>query len=259
MAFVMTDTAAWTTAQDGTRLRAFGSPGNYSVAAVSDDGWRMYGPARHDPHVIELGELASTVPRSLADALAQVPVLVRWRTPDLWEAITAAVLHTHTHRGRAAGLLARLCAAHGSTAQTPHGPAHLIPDARTVAGMSSTDFQKLGLTFKRRQLQAAARTYLRHGAHWTGLAPQQLAKELQAVRFVGPWTAGAAVADHTHDWSAYHHGDPTLRHIAGHAAPDIAWPITDTSFATWWTQIGSIDLSTLTVFTLAWGKRHDET
>lgn len=258
MAFVMTDTAAWTTTPDGTRLRAFGPPGTYSVAAVTDDGWCTYGPARHDPQILQLGELASTVPRALADALAQVSVLVRWRTPDLWEAIAAAVLHTHTHRGRAAGVLARLCAAHGTAVRTPHGLVHLIPDALTVAGLSSADFQEIGLTFRRRQLQEAARAYVRHGAYWAGLPPHDLAKQLQTVRFIGPWTAGAAVADHTHDWSAYHYGDRALRHLAGQAAPDIVWPITETAFATWWQQIGSIDLSTLTVFTLAWGELHDE-
>src|SRR5690606_32961061 len=80
-----------------------------------------------------------------------------------------------------------------------------------------------------------------------------LVEELQNVPRIGPWTAGAAVADHTHDWSLYPHGDLAVRTWAKAAAPDVDWPTTEPQFAERWRTITGPCLGLATLFTLAWG------
>jgi DNA-3-methyladenine glycosylase II len=131
-----------------------------------------------------------------------------------------------------------------------------MPDAAVVADMPPDAFTSLGMQFKRRPLQTAAAAYLEQGAKWRELPPARLVEELQAVPRIGPWTAGAAVADFTHDWTLYPHGDLAVRNWAALAAPDVDWPTKDASFAAHWRQIAGDQLGPLTLFTLAWGASH---
>ena len=147
---------------------------------------------------------------------------------------------------------------YGPAVQTSAGPLHALPCADTVAGLQCEDFRRLGMAFKADALRNAAVAYLDHHTKWAELAPRRLVEELQNVPRIGPWTAGAAVADHTHDWSLYPHGDLAVRTWAKDAAPDVDWPTTEPQFAERWRTITGPCLGLATLFTLAWGAHHAE-
>lgn len=119
--------------------------------------------------------------------------------------------------------------------------------------MTDADFAELGMRFKARPLRSAADAYLRHRHAWARLPSDALVTALQSVPYIGPWTAGAAVADYLHDWSAYPYGDLAVRTWARTAAPDTAWPATEREFSTAWRRMCGECLGHLTLFTLAWG------
>jgi DNA-3-methyladenine glycosylase II len=114
------------------------------------------------------------------------------------------------------------------------------------------------MLFKARPMRAAAAAYLERSEKWWELPPERLVEELQAAPRIGPWTAGAAVADHTHDWTRYPYGDLAVRKWATHAAPEVGWPTDESEFAGRWRQIAGNQLGPLTLFTLAWGASHGQ-
>lgn len=197
-------------------------------------------------------DLGPQVPQKLRQALdAQGPVQ-RLRTPDLWEALATAIIRQVIRADQARKMFARFCLAHGT--QLPGFPA-VFPRPHTVLALHETAFTELGMAFKRRPLIAAAEAYLEFGHKWIGLPPEDLRVEVQAVPRIGPWTAGAAVADITNDFSLYPYGDLAVRTWATRVAPDIDWPTDEATFAAWWRSFAqtSRQLSTLTVLTLALG------
>jgi DNA-3-methyladenine glycosylase II len=254
MTIVMPEHPAWTL-NDGVWLRAFSSVPE-SVAVVMGSRWRVVGPTAYQPELVELTSVPATVPLSLRSSLASLGSVARWRTPDLWEAVATAIIRQVIRADQARILHHRFRAAHGQPVPSPHGVLHLMPDAGTVANLPTEAFTSLGMAFKRRPLQAAAAACIEQGAKWAGLPPAQLVEELQTVPRIGPWTAGAAVADFTHDWSLYPHGDLAVRKWAALAAPDIDWPEKEDAFAAQWRRIAGDQLGPLTLFTLAWGVRH---
>jgi DNA-3-methyladenine glycosylase II len=193
---------------------------------------------------------------SLRNSLTRVGAVTRWRTPDLWDAIATAIIRQVIRADQARLLHHRFRAAYGRRVASPHGDAHLMPDAVMVANLPTEAFTSLGLSFKRRPLQDAAAAYLEQGAKWSELPPAQLVKELQTVPRIGPWTAGAAVADFSHDWTLYPYGDLAVRKWAAAAAPDVEWPNNEAGFAANWRKIAGDQLGPLTLFTLAWGASH---
>jgi DNA-3-methyladenine glycosylase II len=253
---VMREHPAWTF-NDGMWLRAF-SPGPERVAVVTGSRWSVVGSAEHRPDLVELTSVPATVPLSLRSSLASLGTVARWRTPDLWEAVATAIIRQVIRADQARILHHRFRTAHGQPVPSPHGVLHLTPDAATVLNLSAEAFTSLGLLFKRRPLQAAAAAYLEQGTKWADLPPAQLVDELQTVARIGPWTAGAAVADFTHDWSLYPHGDLAVRKWAALAAPDVDWPEKEDAFAARWRRIAGDQLGCLTLFTLAWGVRHGD-
>ncbi|MCO6005138.1 hypothetical protein NE236_09090 [Actinoallomurus purpureus] len=257
MTVVMREHPAWSPI-DGAWLRAFGRADEWSAVLVTGDSWRSYGPAANDPQVVELIALPSTVPASLARNLAGLGAVARWRSPDLWEAIATAIIRQVIRADQARRLHERFRTAHGTPVPTPHGAAYLMPDAAAVVELPAEAFTSLGLAFKRRPLQAAAKAYLEQGAKWRELPSARLVEELQTVSRIGPWTAGAAVADFTHDWALYPHGDLAVRKWAAAASPDIDWPTKEEDFAARWRYIAADQLGPLTLFTLAWGAHHGD-
>lgn len=253
---VMCEHPAWTFI-DGVWLRAFSSDPDRSVAATSNS-WRTFGPAAGEPDTVELTSIPATVPTSLRTSLTSLGTVTRWRTPSLWEAIATAIVRQVIRADQARVLHHRFRTAHGRPATSPHGVLHLLPDPAIVADLPAEAFTSLGMLFKRRPLQAAATAYLEQGAKWAELPPAQLVEELQTVPRIGPWTAGAAVADFTHDWTLYPHGDLAVRKWAALAAPDITWPDSEDAFTAQWRRIAGDQLGPLTLFTLAWGVRHGE-
>ena len=55
-------------------------------------------------------------------------------------------------------------------------------------------------------------------------AADVLVQELQRIPRIGPWTAGAAVADYSNDFTYYPYADLAVRTWAKRAAPSYPWP-----------------------------------
>ncbi|MGH8881957.1 MAG: hypothetical protein ACRD0P_32185 [Stackebrandtia sp.] len=200
--------------------------------------------------------LASSVPPRLAGALKRVGPVARWRSPSLWDAIATAIIRQVIRADQARLQHQRFRRAFGRAVDTPHGVVHALPTPDIVADLNPADFKKIGMAFKSTPLHNAAVAYGEHGTKWADLPPGRMAEELQTVPRIGPWTAGAAVADFTHDWSLYPYADLAVRTWAKAAAPDVAWPDTEAEFADRWRAMAAGQLGPLTLFTLAWGARH---
>ena len=254
MSLLVRDHPGWTSTGE-VALRAFRIAGADAAVAVPRTDWHTYGPAG-TPDVFHLQECPPSVPPSLARGITALGPVARWRNPDLWDAVATAIIRQVIRADQARVLYQRFGTAHGTPVEIPYGVAYALPDAATVAELPAEAFVTLGMAFKRRPLQAAATAYLDHGAKWAELTPDRLVEELQAVPRIGPWTAGAAVADFTHDWTLYPYGDLAVRKWAGVAAPDVTWPAKEEDFAARWRAITGDQLGLITVLTLALGGHH---
>lgn len=254
MTYVMRDHPGW----DNTGkswLRAANTPaGDVVVLAATEPAGR--GPAMD---IVEPpGQWPDTLPPTLADALTGVGAVGRWSTPSLWDAIATAIIRQVIRADQARLQHQRFRHRHGPAVPTNSGLLYALPSPYTVAGLERGDFQRLGMAFKADALHNAAIAYLDHHTKWLELTPPRLVEELQTVPRIGPWTAGAAVADFTHDWSLYPYGDLAVRTWARIAAPDVAWPTTESDFADRWRDLTGHQLGAATLFVLAWGARHAE-
>ncbi|MGI5285223.1 hypothetical protein ACQEVF_18070 [Nonomuraea polychroma] len=193
-----------------------------------------------------------SLPAGLAGALDALGPVRRLRNTDLWDALVTAIIRQVIRAGQARTMYRALLNAEGPRA----GTICLAPVAEQILAMPEQSFNMLGMAFKRRPLQAAADAYLRHHDEWAAMPGDALVKALQAVPRIGPWTAGAAVADHTGDFSIYPYGDLAVRTWAARADPASAWPDDETTFAALWRELAGPHLSTLTALTLAWGDQH---
>ncbi|GGS84216.1 hypothetical protein GCM10010156_48500 [Planobispora rosea] len=202
----------------------------------------------HDPAALD----ALALPAGLHAALRRLGRIQRLRTADLWEALATAIIRQVIRAGQARTMHHALRTAAGQRA----GTCALMPTPEQVLALSDAAFAALGMAFKRRPLRAAAEAYLLHRDEWAELPADVLVKALQAVPRIGPWTAGAAVADHTGDFSLYPHADLAVRTWAAKADPATAWPADEGAFAALWRALAGPHLSTLTVLTLAWGDHH---
>jgi DNA-3-methyladenine glycosylase II len=188
--------------------------------------------------------------------VASVGTVLRVRNGDLWDAIGTAIIRQVIRAGQARQMYARFCQARGEPVSTPHGTRYLFPTAQTITDLPAQAFTTLGMAFKHRPLLAAADAVLTHGSTWAQLDPPALAEALQAVPRIGPWTAGAAVADYTGDFACYPYADLAVRTWTRRAAPDIDWPQNEPEFAALWHRGTGDHLSALTLLTLAWGGTH---
>ncbi|UOE21381.1 hypothetical protein NI17_009820 [Thermobifida halotolerans] len=183
--------------------------------------------------------------------------VARLRNPDLWDALATAIIRQVIRAGQARLMYQRFSAAFGEGITHGGNRLHAFPAPETVLAVSDAEYTRLGMAFKRRPLRAAAEAFLDLGDKWTSLPPTDLVTEVQSVHRIGPWTAGAAVADHTGDFSLYPCGDLAVRTYAAQAAPDLVWPDSEPEFAARWKRCTATprELSTLTVLTLALGGR----
>jgi DNA-3-methyladenine glycosylase II len=83
--------------------------------------------------------------------------------------------------------------------------------------------------------------------------------EIQNVPRIGPWTAGATIADLTNDYALYPFADLAVRTWAKRLASGRNWPETELEFARVWQDLAGEQLSARTLLTLAWGVRHART
>jgi DNA-3-methyladenine glycosylase II len=193
----------------------------------------------------------------IATPLAQLGRVARLRNPSLWDALATAIVRQVIRAGQARLLYRNFCDAYGpQIALSDHTGIHSFPSPICVIALSDDDFTQCGMAFKRRPLRHAAGAFLDRGEAWSQLSPSVLVKELQTIPGVGPWSAGAAVADWSNDWSLYPYGDLAIRTWARHAAPDHPWPTDEAAFARMWRQVSGDHLASLTLLTLAWAGKH---
>ncbi|MFC3985466.1 hypothetical protein [Streptosporangium jomthongense] len=255
MTWLMLDHPAWDL-DTGTPIRALRTPtGTWTFTGSSERMATLIcgdGSAPVIDSYDPVSLLDGRVPVGLAASLHRLGRVERVRNPDLWEALATAIVRQVIRAGQAR----KMHRAFRTTAGEAAGSTWLIPTPEQTLALSAEDFAELGMAFKHRPLQAAASAYLTHHAEWAQLAPDALVKALQSVPRIGPWTAGAAVADATGDFSLYPYADLAVRTWAALADPATAWPTDEPGFAATWRRLAGPHLSVLTVLTLAWGDHH---
>jgi DNA-3-methyladenine glycosylase II len=193
---------------------------------------------------------------ALAPAFNALGTVLRVRNADLWDAIGTAIIRQVIRAGQARLMYRRFCEAHGEPVPTAHGTAYLFPEPATVVDLPEQAFADLGMAFKRPPLVAAAQAQLEYGEKWAALPPAELVHHIQTVPRIGPWTAGAAVADWAGDFALYPYADLAVRTWAKRAAPEVSWPDDEPTFGELWRHHAAHHLSSLTLLTLAWGGNH---
>jgi DNA-3-methyladenine glycosylase II len=262
--WLMTDHPSWTS-QGRTAFRVVRSGSSvWVLSGESADGLttgvrlraaRIAGSGE-EPVVGVFDPRSLCGPQPLVGRLCESGTVARWRNPDLWDAVATAVIRQVIRAGHARKLYRELCRAHGDRVATPFGAAWLLPSPTIVLDLSDGEFARLGLTFKRNALRAVAEACLEFGSKWSRIPPADLRSELQSIPRVGPWTAGAAVADLSNDYMLYPFADLAVRTWAARLAPERRWPETEQNFARMWAQLAGDQLDTWTLLTLAWGNRH---
>ncbi|MEV0325442.1 hypothetical protein AB0H63_03195 [Micromonospora echinospora] len=257
---LMTDHPAWRS--DGTVSRRPIQVDAHTTWLVEADkgqvNWTVHSGTGAPP-TIDVFALPSATPMPAAPlhtGLSTLGQVGRISNPSLWDALATAIVRQVIRARQARKLYQEFCDRFGDRiALSDQSDIHTFPTPDRMLTLSDAEFTGCGMAFKRRSLRCAAEAYLAHGQTWTELAPSVLVKELQTIPGIGPWSAGAAVADFSHDWSLYPYGDLAVRTWAGHAAPDYAWPGDEASFARTWRRVTGEHLGTYTVFTLAFGCR----
>lgn len=265
MATLMQDHPGWQETSGGTWVRVMRRSterwlltwhaGDEVVSTTSAGGGNGLPPVvdRIEP-VVPVGALAVLTP-----AVEETGPVLRARNGDLWDAIGTAIIRQVIRAGQARIMYDRFCGAHGEAVATPYGVRHLFPSPEVVVALPVEAFAELGMAFKRRPLAAAAEAYIGNAEKWEQLDPLTVVKALQSVPRIGPWTAGAAIADVSGDFSLYPYADLAVRTWAHRAAPGVVWPEDEASFGALWRRDAGSHLSALTLLTLAWGGTHVRT
>lgn len=263
VASVMTDHPAWRPTHAGGAYRAVRcGPAVWALTSTPSNSGCYYTTAQllagaGDPPVADVADPTSlTCPTVVATPLRESGTVARWRNPDVWDALATSIVRQVIRAGQARKLYRKLCQAHGEQITTPHGETWLFPLPEVVLGLPEAEFARLGMAFKRRPLRTAAEAYLELGQKWAELDSTALIGEVQIVPRIGPWTAGASVADLTNDYALYPFADLAVRTWAKRMAPGRTWPETEHEFAAVWQRLAGDQLSTMTLLTLAWGIRH---
>ncbi|WP_435611763.1 hypothetical protein [Streptomyces sp. bgisy159] len=262
---IITEHPAWQTTAKEERARLVEHGGAAWLAVWNHRSehlalWPVTGdPAAEQPPVaytspIEL-PAAPEQAAPLLDALVRLGTVARLTNTSLWDAIVTAVLRQVVTAKQAARKHRAFYTAYGRTFNTVAGEFATVPTPETVLGIDDDGFAAVGAKFNRNALRAAAEAYLDRGEHWATLDPESLIKELVEVRRIGPWTAAAAAADFTGDFSIYPHGDLAVRTWARKAAPALDFPSSDSEFEALWRRWAPArtQLHALTLFTLTWG------
>ena len=236
---LMTEHAAWRTTEHGRhRVFVLADGGQWLVTAREHEMLSrplIAGTQRPRADGFVLPDGTATDIPELEEALRTLGLVARFRTLDMWDAIGTAIIRQVIRATHAKRLYLAFCEAYGQCVTFMNGDGYaLFPAAEVVLGLRDEQFAAVGLTFKRRPLCAAAEAYLKHGVQWRELAPAALVRELQQVPRIGAWTAGAAVADFSNDFTLYPFADLAVRTWAKRAAPSYPWPDNEKTFAGVW-------------------------
>ncbi|MFJ7258748.1 hypothetical protein ACIQV2_01045 [Streptomyces globosus] len=265
---IITEHPAWLTTGKGERARLVEHQGAAWLAIWSDKArhlalWPLMGDAAAEqPPVAYTSSIelpaAPDGAEPLLDELVSLGTVARLNNPSLWDAIVTALLRQVVTAGQARKRHHSLYAAYGRSFTTAAGELALAPTPETLLQLSDEGYAAVGCKFNTSALRAAAEAYLDCGEKWATLDAESLIKELVEVPRIGPWTAAAAAADYTGDFSIYPHGDLAVRTWAGKAAPGLVFPSSDREFEALWRRWAPSrsHLHALTLFTLTWGS-HD--
>ncbi|MEU9355016.1 hypothetical protein AB0D65_29475 [Streptomyces griseoloalbus] len=258
-----TDHYGWHAHEDGTRARAVQTPsGTWLLTFGRPDGLHLRcvrGTEDVKPTIVttDPARLPATVPAALRSGLDRLGPTQRLANPWLWDAITTAILRQVVRAEQARKLYRAWCSTYGTTISGPFGDLAVAPTPEQVLALTDNEFADVGVKFHRSALQAAATAYQQHHAEWQSLDAAGLVPVLCSIPRIGPWTAAAAAADYTGDFSIYPHDDLAVRTWAAQIAPAHPWPSkTDKGFRAMWTGWAGNDstaLHTLTLSTLTWG------
>lgn len=262
-AVLTTDHPAWIETGTGARARAVRTvSGGIWVLSWDQEGPHMgcvQGAEDAKPVFVTTDPscLPGTVPAELRIGLDALGPTRRLANPWLWDAITTAILRQVVRAGQARKLYRAWCGRFGTTVESATGDLFVAPTAARVLELDDEQFTDVGAKFHRAVLQAAATHYERHHSRWGRLDSRDLVAALTSIPRIGPWTAAAATADYTGDFSVYPHDDLAVRTWAAQIAPTHTWPgKKDKAFGPMWTAMAGSDrtaLHTLTLSTLTWG------
>jgi DNA-3-methyladenine glycosylase II len=180
----------------------------------------------------------------------------RLRNPDLWDALLLPILQHRCRRSDAVGMYRRLCSALGEKIRTTRSAVFLPPRPETVVGLDDAAFDKADLLPGADRLRTIAAAYLEHGAIWLQLGPADLFVALQQARYVGAWTAAAAVADLTNDFSFYPPPEFATQGRWDQFSQESNDTRTPREFQTAWEHMSRAQKSVLTVLSIDWKSRH---
>ncbi|MEH0576812.1 MULTISPECIES: hypothetical protein [Streptomyces] len=257
-----TDHPAWHSYDNGARARAVRAGSGLWVMSHDTYGLRVdcvNGSEDFKPSfvVTDPADLPAAAPSALRDGLVELGVSQRLANPWLWDAITTAILRQVVRADQARKLYRTWCKTYGTPVDGPFGPLAVAPTHTRVLELPDSSFAVVGAKFHRTALRAAAEHYERHHDAWRHADAGDLVVALSNIPRIGPWTARAAAADFTGDFSAYPHDDLAVRTWAAQIAPAYPWPDKkDKSFGPLWTGWADEDrtaLHTLTLATLTWG------
>ncbi|MGI5144271.1 hypothetical protein [Streptomyces sp. CA-106110] len=257
-----TDHPAWHTYDNGARARAVRTASGIWSLSHDEGGLHVacvHGTEDVKPTIVttDPARLPAAAPSTLRTALHALGVSQRPANPCLWDAITTAILRQVVRADQARKLYHAWCRTFGTTVDGPFGTLALAPTHEEVLALPDDEFAGVGAKFHRSALQAAATHYGQHHGEWQRLDAAGLVTALTRIPRIGPWTAAAAAADFTDDFSIYPHDDLAVRTWAAQIAPDHPWPgKKDKAFGPMWTGWAGTDrtaLHTLTLSTLTWG------
>jgi 3-methyladenine DNA glycosylase/8-oxoguanine DNA glycosylase len=257
-----TDHPAWHSHEDGARARAVRTASGVWVLVHDRDGLHMEcvsGAEDVKPTFVltDPACLPVAAPAALRAGLSELGATQRLANPWLWDAISTAILRQVVRADQARRLYRLWCRTLGTAVPGPFGELAVAPAPADVLVLADEQFAGVGAKFHRTALQAAAVDYQQHHTEWERLDAADLVTALQSIPRIGPWTAAAAAADFTGDFSIYPHDDLAVRTWAAQIAPDHPWPDKkNKAFGPMWTGWAGTDrttLHTLTLSTLTWG------
>ncbi|MFF4276145.1 hypothetical protein [Streptomyces sp. NPDC001536] len=257
-----TDHPAWHRYDNGARARAVRAGSGLWVMSHDSQGLRIDcvdGSEDIKPSfcVTDPADLPAAAPATLRDGLVELGVSQRLANPWLWDAITTAILRQVVRADQARKVYRTWCSTYGTDVGGPFGRLAVAPTHTKVLKLAESSFAAVGAKFHRTALQAAAEQYDKHHETWQHLDAAALADVLTTIPRIGPWTARAAAADFTGDFSIYPHDDLAVRTWAAQIAPAYSWPDKkNKAFGPLWTGWAGEDrtaLHTLTLATLTWG------
>ncbi|OIJ89550.1 hypothetical protein [Streptomyces colonosanans] len=257
-----TDHPAWHTHENGTCARTVRTKSGIWVVSHDGDGLHVecvQGAEDVKPVFVttDPAMMPAAAPAALRAGLEELGVFQRLANPWLWDAISTAILRQVVRADQARKLYRAWCRRFGTVVQGSFGELAVAPAPADVLALSDEEFASIGAKFHRSALRAAAADYQQNHTEWERLDAADLVTALTGIPRIGPWTAAAAAADFSGDFSIYPHDDLAVRTWAAQIDPAYPWPDKkDKAFGPLWTGWADTDstaLHTLTLSTLTWG------